>query len=136
MINCFIEFWNWRCLRDRATYGRTIMVMLDESHLYTMRQQMTRLEPSGRIIGLINFSVQAPPCRRTPCRVAVKNLETAGHGDEKIDDAPKLLERSLGRFSWAVLTILFLCLKTDGILPSERCFAYGGQRALDIAGGY
>jgi len=44
-MNCCIELRNWRCLRDRATHGRTIMVMLDESHLYTIRQPITRLEP-------------------------------------------------------------------------------------------
>jgi hypothetical protein len=74
------------------------MVMLDESHLYTIRQPMTRLEPGERMIGLIDSSVQAPPWRRNPCCVEVRNRETVGHGDEKIDGKPRLSERSLRRF--------------------------------------
>jgi len=74
------------------------MVILDESHLYAVRQPMTRLEPRERMIGLIDSSVQAPPGRRNRCCVEVRNLETVGHGDEKIDGRPRLSERTLRRF--------------------------------------
>jgi hypothetical protein len=74
------------------------MVMLDESHLYTIRQPMIRLEASERMIGLIDSSVQAPLWRRNPCCVEVRNLETVAQGDEKIDGRPRLSERTLRRF--------------------------------------
>jgi len=50
------------------------------------------------MIGLFDPSVQAPPWRRNPCCVEVRNLETVAQGDEKIDGRPRLSERSLRRF--------------------------------------
>jgi hypothetical protein len=125
VMNCCIDLRSWLCLPVRATHGRTIMVMLDESHLYTIRQPTTRLEPSERMIGLIDSSAQAPPWRRNPCWVKVRNRETVGHGDEKIDGRPRLPERSLRTFDEAVLTALTFCLKTDGLLPGNHALRIG-----------